>query len=125
MFFFFFKQQLDRTVNQDAKTNKLRPKTGGSELSKKYSDFQSNSTSTNFSFASDYDTDLDDEITEVEDDTCIETYKRACRVEQIVPVKKYLDKYKEKQLSLEYYGLGPRGMKGFISSLTVRKERER
>ncbi len=58
-------------------------------------------------------------MNENDDDLCIGTYKRFCETEKIVPVKQYLDKYKQKELSLRFYGLGPKGMRAFISSLTV------
>lgn len=109
-------------INEEHKKNKHRPKTSGVDSSKPYSDFHSNSSSTNFSFGSDCDTDLDDDIAEIEDDLCVGIYKRSCRVQNLVPVKKYLEHYKDKELSLRYYGLGPKGMRGFIPSLTVREE---
>jgi len=52
---------------------------------------------------------------------CITVYKHVCETENIVPVKKYMDNYREKQLSLRFYGLGPKSMRSFIPSLTVRK----
>ncbi len=58
-------------------------------------------------------------MSENDDDVCIGTYKSACQSEKIVPVKQYLDKYKQKELSLRFYGLGPKGMRAFIKSLTV------
>ncbi len=36
-----------------------------------------------------------------------------------MPVKQYLEHYTDNELSLDYYGLGPKGMRGFIPSLTV------
>jgi hypothetical protein len=47
-------------------------------------------------------------------------YKRACEIEKLVPIKQYLEHYKENQLSLDFYGLGPKGMLAFTKSLTVR-----
>lgn len=108
-------------MNINATTNKHRPKTGGIESSEKHSvDFQSSSTSTNFSFSDQsYDTDFDDDENINTDDLCIGTYKRVCKMEKIVPVKQYLEHYTENVLALDYYGLGPKGMRAFIPSLTV------
>ncbi|CAF4591949.1 unnamed protein product [Rotaria sp. Silwood1] len=115
-------RRLERRKNYDIKTNERRPKTGGLESTNTYnSDFQSSSTSTNFSFASDedYDTDLDDDVNQYRDRSCIGMYKYVCKYEQIVPVGQYLKHYDQKELLMHYYGLGSKGMRAFLPSLTM------
>ncbi|CAF1125004.1 unnamed protein product [Rotaria sordida] len=117
-------RRLERRKNNDVKTNERRPKTSGIETTNTHtSDFQSSSTSTNFSFASDedYDTDLEDDINQHRDRSCIGMYKYICKYEQIVPVGQYLKHYDQKELLMRYYGLGSRGMRAFLPSLTVCK----
>jgi hypothetical protein len=46
-------------------------------------------------------------------------YKHSCNNQKIVPVRPYLEHYEEKELSLHFYGLGPKGMLAFKPSLTV------
>ncbi|CAF0989929.1 unnamed protein product [Rotaria sordida] len=115
-------RRLERRKNNDVKTNERRPKTSGIETTNTHtSDFQSSSTSTNFSFASDedYDTDLEDDINQHRDRSCIGMYKYICKYEQIVPVGQYLKHYDQKELLMRYYGLGSRGMRAFLPSLTI------
>jgi hypothetical protein len=113
---------LKRHVHSKVDTNEIRPKSSGLHiLTKSVDEFQSNSTSTNFSFASDdeYDTDLEDDPHPISDYSCLGIYKRTCQHEQLVPVGPYLRHCNEKELPMSYYGLGSKAMRGFIPSLTV------
>ena len=123
-FFQYFQKRFERSRADAVIAKENRPKTGGNETTKKYNiDFQSNSTSTNFSLASDedYDTDLSDDTNHFRDHSCIGIYKHDCRRDQVVPVRQYLENFEKDELSLNFYGLGPKGMRAFIQSLTVRK----
>ncbi|CAF1992895.1 unnamed protein product [Rotaria magnacalcarata] len=114
------KRRLERSKNIDTNTNERRPKSSGAETSiLNDSEFQSNSTSTTFSFASDedYDTDLEDDINPDVDHSSIGIYKRVCAYENIVPVGLYLKNHDKKELMMRFYGLGSRGMRGFLPSL--------
>ncbi|UJR27362.1 hypothetical protein I4U23_008654 [Adineta vaga] len=115
-------RRLERRIIHDTTNNEQRPKTSGLEISKKpVSDFHSNSTSTNFSFASDddYDTDLEDDTNHYRDHSCIGIYEHICKNEKSVPVGHYLRHYRDDEVSLHFYGLGPKGMRTFIPSLTM------
>ena len=105
--------------------NEQRPKTTGLDVRKKVtSEFHSSSTSTNFSFTSDedYDTDLEDDTSQYRDHSCIGIYEHVCKREKSIPVGHYLRHYADSELSLCFYGLGPKGVRTFIPSLTVRRE---
>ncbi len=67
----------------------------------------------------DYDTDLEDDIHQSRDHSCIGIYERVCKQEKTIPVGQYLRHYKDAELSMHFYGLGPRGMQTFMPSLTV------
>ncbi|CAF3162358.1 unnamed protein product [Rotaria socialis] len=114
------KRRLERSKNINTNTNERRPKSSGAETSTlNNSEFQSNSTSTTFSFASDedYDTDLEDDINPDVDHSSIGIYKRVCAYENIVPVGLYLKNHDKKELMMRFYGLGSRGIRGFLPSL--------
>ncbi|CAF3931979.1 unnamed protein product, partial [Rotaria sp. Silwood2] len=93
-------RQLQRRKNNDVKTNERRPKTGGIETTYTY-------------------TNLDDDIDQYRDHSCIGMYKYVCKYEQIVPVGQYLKNYDKKDLLMHYYGLGSKGMRAFLPSLTM------
>jgi len=67
----------------------------------------------------DYDTDLEDDIHQSRDHSCIGIYERVCKQEKTIPVGQYLRHYKDAELSMHFYGLGPKGMQTFKPSLTV------
>ncbi|CAF0834693.1 unnamed protein product [Adineta steineri] len=115
-------RRLERHTTHNVTENEHRPKTSHFDVSKKsITDFQSNSTSTNFSFVNDddYDTDLEDDMNQYRDHSCIGIYEHVCKREKIVPVGQYIRHYKEEELSMDFYGLGPKGMRAFIPSLTM------
>ena len=68
----------------------------------------------------DYDTDLEDDSNSFRDNSCIGMYKHVCKHKHVIPVTQYLKYYDKPELSIHYYGLGPKGMQAFIPSLTVR-----
>lgn len=118
---FLIKKIFERRKNAEKAGSERRPKSSGTELSALHAtDFQSNSTSSGFSLANDedYDTDLEDDAPDF-DHSCIGIYKRVCQFENIVPVGHYLKKYDQRELIMRFYGLGSKGIRGFLPSLGV------
>ncbi|CAF0758383.1 unnamed protein product [Adineta ricciae] len=115
-------RRVDRRTISNVNNNEQRPKTTGLDIRKKVtSEFHSSSTSTNFSFTSDedYDTDLEDDTSQYRDHSCIGIYEHVCKREKSIPVGHYLRHYTDSELSLCFYGLGPKGVRTFIPSLTM------
>ncbi|CAF1123885.1 unnamed protein product [Didymodactylos carnosus] len=66
-----------------------------------------------------YDTDIEEEQEKSKDYTCLGMYHRRCKQLDIVPSNQYIRHHMDESLNMKYYGLGARGIRGMIPSLTV------